>query len=183
MDETLDICGAVVIPEGNPEAGFSGWGEENVPAIFRPLLTSPQVPLVQEQDELDLSDIDGLDPQIAELIQEMARAKACLNRKHANGALHTYDGLFRKIYGSLENLVNVTSDSVCVYLRLFSVTDYNQQRLVRSKMCSIFKPNMRRVMNTNASDSSQGIFGGVSNIIKNLKETKEINMLVKQSLI
>ena len=38
-------------------------------------------------------------------------------------------------------------------------------------------------MNTNASDSSQGIFGGVSNIIKNLKETKEINMLVKQSLI
>ena len=38
-------------------------------------------------------------------------------------------------------------------------------------------------MNTNASDSSQGIFGGVSNIIKNLKETKEINMLVKQRLI
>ena len=87
------------------------------------------------------------------------------------------------MYGSLANLVNVTSDSVCVYLRLFSVTDYNQQRLIRSKMCSIFKPNMRPALNTNASDSSQGIFGGVSNIIKNLKETKEINMLVKQSLI
>ena len=71
----MDICGAVVIPEGNPEAGFSGWGEEDVLAIFRPLLTSPQVPLVQEQDKLDLSDFDGLDPQIAELIQEKARAK------------------------------------------------------------------------------------------------------------
>ena len=32
VDETLDISGAV--PEGNPEAGFSGWGEEDVPAIF-----------------------------------------------------------------------------------------------------------------------------------------------------
>ena len=138
---------------------------------------------MQEQDELDLSDIDGLDPQIAELIQEKARAKACLNRKHASGAFHTYDGLFCQIYCSLADLVNVTSDSVCVYLRLFSVTDYNQQRLIRLKMCSIFKPNMRWALNTNASDSSQGIFGGVSNIVKNLKETKEINMLVKQSLI
>ena len=62
---------------------------------------------MQEQDELDLSDIDSLDPQIVELIQEKARAKACLNRKHANGALHTYDGLFRQIYGSLAKLVNV----------------------------------------------------------------------------
>ena len=179
----MDICGAVVIPEGNPEAGFSGWGEENVPAIFRPLLTSPQVPLVQEQDKLDLSDIDGLDPQIAELIQEKARAKACLNRKHANRALHTYDGLFCQIYGSLANLVNVTSDNVCVYLRLISVTNYNQRRLVSSKMCSIIKPYMRWALNTNASDSSQGIFVGVSNVIKNLKETKEINMLVESSLL
>ena len=38
-------------------------------------------------------------------------------------------------------------------------------------------------MNTNTSDSSQGIFGGVSNVIKNLKETKEINTLVKSSLL
>ena len=87
------------------------------------------------------------------------------------------------MYGSLANLVNVTSDSVFVYLRLFSVTDYNQWRLVRSKMCSIFKPNMRWALNTNTSDSSQGIFGGVSNVIKNLKETKEINTLAKQSLL
>ena len=97
VDETLDICGAAVIPEGNPEAGFSGWGEEDVPAIFRPLLTSPQVPLWQEEDELDLSDIEGLDPQIVELIQEKARVKAALNRKHAKRALHTYEGLFRQM--------------------------------------------------------------------------------------
>ena len=43
---------------------------------------------------------------------------------------------------------------------VFSVTDYNQWRLVKSKMYSIFKPNMRWSLNTNASDSFQGIFGG-----------------------
>merc|ERR1712089_34563 len=55
VDETLDICGAVVIPEGDPELSHTGWGEEDVPAIFRPLLHSHQVPLVQEEDEQDLS--------------------------------------------------------------------------------------------------------------------------------
>ena len=83
MDETQDISGAVVLPEGNPEAGNPGWGEEDVPAIFRPLLSSPRVPLVQEEDELDLSDIVILDPQIAKHIQQKARDKAVLNRKHA----------------------------------------------------------------------------------------------------
>ena len=63
VDETLDISGAVVIPEGHPEAGVNpGWGEDDVPAIFRPLLSSPKVSLEQEaDDELDLSDIEGLD--------------------------------------------------------------------------------------------------------------------------
>ena len=129
------------------------------------------MPLRQEEDELDLTDIEGLDPQIIERIQEKARAKAFLNRKHAKRALFTYEGHFRQMYAALASLANVTSDSVCVYLRLFSVTDFNQRRLVRSKMCTIFKPNVRRALNTNASDSSQGIFGGVSNVIKNLKET------------
>ena len=104
---------------------------------------------MQEVDELDLSDIVGLDPQIAEHIQQKPRDKAVLNRKHAKKALHTYDGLFRSMYCSLANFTNVTSKSVCVYLRLFSVTDYNQQRLVRTKMSSIFKPNFKRALNLN----------------------------------
>ena len=41
VDETLDICRAVVFLEGNPEAGHTGWGGEDVPAIFRPLLSFP----------------------------------------------------------------------------------------------------------------------------------------------
>ena len=62
MDETLEISGAVVIPDDNPEAGFTGWGEEDVPSVFKPLLVPPQVAIRQEHDELDLSDVEGLDP-------------------------------------------------------------------------------------------------------------------------
>ena len=78
------------------------------------------MPIWQEEDELDLSDIEGLDPQ------EKARAKAALNRKHARKAFQTYKGLFCQMYGSLASLTNVTSDSVCVYLMLFFVADFNQ---------------------------------------------------------
>merc|ERR1711867_61428 len=88
-----------------------------------------------------------------------------------------------KIYGSLSTLANVTSDSVGVYLKLLSITDANQRRLVRSKMSSIFKPSIRRALNLNASDSSQGIVGGVSNVLKNLEESKKIKTLVKPNLL
>ena len=81
---------------------------------------------MQEEDELDLSDIEGLDPHIAELIQQKARDKAAQNRKHARAALITYDGLFCSMYCSLANFANFSSDSVWIYLRLFSITDNNQ---------------------------------------------------------
>ena len=42
-------------------------------------------------------------------------------------------GLFMKMYDSLSVLTNVTSDSIRVYLKLFSVTDAYQQRWVMSK--------------------------------------------------
>ena len=70
-----------------------------------------------------------------------------------------------------------------MYLKLFSVTDADQQRLVRSKMSTIFKPSVRWALNLNTSDSSQGIFGGVSNVLKNLEESKKINTLVMSSYL
>ena len=93
-------------------------------------MVPPQVPIQAEVDELDLSDLEGLDPEMARVIQEKARAKAAKNRKHAHRALTTYQGLFQQIYGSLSTLADVKSDSVHVYLKLFSVTDANQWRLV-----------------------------------------------------
>ena len=55
VDDTLDMSKAVVAPVGHPDVGPNpGWGEKNVPSMFRPLLTSPEVTLVQEDKEIDL---------------------------------------------------------------------------------------------------------------------------------
>ena len=37
VDDTLDSSGAVVIPDDDPEAGYSGWGGEDVSRVFKPL--------------------------------------------------------------------------------------------------------------------------------------------------
>ena len=83
MDETLDSCGAAVMTEDNPEAGYSGWGQETVSAVFRPLLSPPQIDLETELDELELDDL-GLDPDTVRVIQKRAKAKLDLNLKSAN---------------------------------------------------------------------------------------------------
>ena len=40
VDDTLKSCRAVVVLDDDPEVGYSGWGQEAVPAVFR-LLQSP----------------------------------------------------------------------------------------------------------------------------------------------
>ena len=68
-------------------------------------------------------------------------------------------------------------------MKLFFVTDGNQQRLVRSKMLSIFKPAVRRVIADAATSSHQNIFGGDNVIIEKLKEHKQANQVLKLSLL
>ena len=44
VDDTVDMIKAVVAPERHKEFGPNpGWGEDDVPAIFRPLLAPPEV--------------------------------------------------------------------------------------------------------------------------------------------
>ena len=75
----------LVTPVGHPDVGPNpGWGEENVLAMFRPLLSSPKVVLEQEEDELDLSGIENLSQEVIDHIQMKASEKAALNREHAN---------------------------------------------------------------------------------------------------
>ena len=87
------------------------------------------------------------------------------------------------MYGSLASLANATSDSVQVYLKLFAVSDANQCRLVRTKMSSIFRPQVRRAINQAVTDSSLGIFGGGPKVLEALKESNEMNKLISQNLI
>ena len=56
VDDSLEMSKAVVAPVGRLDVAHNpGWGEENVPAMFRPLLFSPEVTLVQEDEELVLT--------------------------------------------------------------------------------------------------------------------------------
>ena len=81
VDDTLDMSKAVFAPEGHKEFGPNpGWGEDDVPAIFRPLLAPPEVLLEKEDNKLDQSHIEGLPEDIIEHIQEKDREKAALNR-------------------------------------------------------------------------------------------------------
>merc|ERR1711867_384351 len=76
VDDTPDMSKAVIAPVSHPDAApYPGWGEDDVPAIFRPLLISPEVTLELEEEELDLSDIDNLPPEVVEHIQMKARGK------------------------------------------------------------------------------------------------------------
>ena len=107
-----DSCGAYVVSDDCPEAGYSGWGEEAVPAVFKPLQSPP----------LQLTVLD-LDPDTVKIIQERAKAKLDANKEYAHKAVVFSQGLFMKMYESLSLLGNVTSDSICVYLKVFSVTE------------------------------------------------------------
>ena len=83
VEDTLDSSGAVVIPDDNPEAGFSGLGEEAVSVVFKPLQSHSQIDILTKDDELQLDDLD-LDPDTVKVIQERAKAKLDKNKEHAH---------------------------------------------------------------------------------------------------
>ena len=69
--------------------------------------------------------------------------------------------LFFELYSQVAKLANVTSDSPRVYKMLFSLTDFNQQRLIRFRMLSILIPNLRQIIATTATISQQSNFSGM----------------------
>ena len=56
-----------------------GWGEDDVRAMFMPLLIHPKVSLEQEEEDIDLSGIDGLTPEVNAIIQGRAKDRDTLN--------------------------------------------------------------------------------------------------------
>ena len=87
------------------------------------------------------------------------------------------------MYHALANFTKCTSDSVWIFLWLYSVTDFNQWRLVKQKMATIFKPNLCRALTSYTVDSSQGIFGGTEQVTKTLEDSKKQNLLIKGGLL
>ena len=104
MDDTLDISKAVIAPVGHLDMAHNpGWGEENVPAMFRPLLFSPEVTLVLTT---------SLQKSLAGYKME-ACERAALNREHAN------------MYWSLADFTNSTSEALRIFMCLYAVSDFN----------------------------------------------------------
>ena len=182
VEAILDRCGAVIAPRDHPKSGHVGWGGETVPAAFPPLLSPPKLNVGEEPDELDLSDLN-LDPAVAEEIQKRSYAKCVANRDHFKKTLETANKNFTSMYGKFARTVNFSSDSLRVFLRLHSVNDTNQRRLVRLKMANIFKPAFRRHLLKQSVDPSQGIFGGEEVMFKNMEESKKQVLLTKSIML
>ena len=100
-----------------------------------------------------------------------ASERAALNREHAN------------MYRSLADLANSTSDAIRIFMCLYAVSDFNQWRLVKQKMATIFKMDFCRALTSYNADSSLGIFGGEEHVMKTFEETKKQRTLIKSSLL
>ena len=61
IGDTLDICGAAIIPRNHPSAQFMVWGQGSISAVLSPLLSSPEVRLLV--DRLEFVEL-GLTEQI-----------------------------------------------------------------------------------------------------------------------
>ena len=87
------------------------------------------------------------------------------------------------MYCALADFTNGTSNSVQIFLRLYSITDFNQRRLVKQKMATIFKPNLCWALTSYTVDSSQGIFGGTEQVTKTLEDSKKQTLQIKGGLL
>ena len=67
-------------------------------------------------------------------------------------------------------------------MRLYAVSDFNQWRLVKQKMATIFKMDFCRALTSYNADASLFIFGGKEHVMKTLEETKKQRTLIKNSL-
>ena len=85
-----------------------------------------------------------------------ASERAALNREHAN------------MYQSLADLPNSTSDAIWIFMRLYAVSDFNQRRLVKQKMATIFRPDFCRALTSYTLDSSLGVFGGEDHVMRTM---------------
>ena len=126
MDDTLDMSKAIVAWVGHQDvAPNPGWREDNVQAMFMPLLIQPEMSLEQEEEDTDFSDINNLPPEVIAHIQAKARDRAAENREHAEKAIRATNGLFCNMYWSLAEFGNYTSDDISILMRLYAVSDFN----------------------------------------------------------
>ena len=68
-------------------------------------------------------------------------------------------------------------------MHLYAVSDFNQWRLVKQKMATIFRPDFCWALTSYTVDSSLGIFGGEDHVMRALEDTKKQKMLIEGSVL
>ena len=86
VDDTLDSSEAFFVLDDDPEAGYSGWGEEAVSAVFKPLQSPTQIDIKTEDDEPQHNDFD-LNSDTVLMIKERAKAILDKNKEHTHRAV------------------------------------------------------------------------------------------------
>ena len=183
MRDTLDRCGAVVIPDNEPEAQYTGWGQESVPALLKPLLSGPKVDLkMWTAEDLKLDDLD-LSDEAKAVIRGRCKEIIDHNTKQAHNSLGLLGGAFGRVYNLHRANINATSDGLKVFFRCYSVNESNVRKLVRTKVLSIFKPSFRWVIASGVLESSVGIFGGSEAVINRITERKKVEQVLRGAIM
>ena len=86
------------------------------------LLIPPVVSLEKDDEDLGLSEIDVLAPDVIAIIQGKARDRAALNREHAEKAIRVTNGVFCNMYWSLADFGNYTSNAISTVIHLYAVS-------------------------------------------------------------
>ena len=133
-------------------------------------------------EHLKLDDLD-LDDQAITVIRERADALIESNARQAQEALAQVGAVCSKIYKHHADSANFTCDGLRVFFRCHVVNDSNTQKLVRSKVLSIFKPSFRRVIASSAQESSVGIFGGSEGVINRLTKRKKVDQALRGTIL
>lgn len=82
--------------------------------------------------------------------------------------------MFKPLYKHLSGLANNTNDYLCVYSKLFFISDGSQQRLYWLKMLTIFKPVLRQVLAHNTPTSYQGALENAQDFVRKLEFRKKL---------
>ena len=79
VEDTLDICGAMVIPRNQSSAQFMGWGQETVSTVLSPQLSSPEVRLLVDR----LKSVDLRLTEQIEVIDTRTQTFFVINKQEA----------------------------------------------------------------------------------------------------
>ena len=128
--------------------------------VFKQLKSGP---IIENNyvDSIVMDYLEGLDPDHKETIRQRVMKLSVNNQDCTNKADHIIFRQFCRLYKLLSRLANDIQNYLCVYMKLFSVNNGNQQILVRSKLLTVFKLALRRALARMLQVPTREFWGGL----------------------